>query len=127
LPEKFIVTGIGSQIDPGTAPYNAGYMIMPRYAADVVQTEACIPISTSNIVNGIKIKVFPNPATDQLVINTDVALEELVVYNMLGQEVISKPVNEMENTLDIEKLVPGCYFLTCIHKEKRRTVKFVKE
>ncbi|MFT4663458.1 MAG: plastocyanin [Polaribacter sp.] len=126
LPDMFIVTGIGSQIDPGTAPYNAGYMIMPRYAADVVETEACEVTSTSNLED-LRIKVFPNPATNQLFINTDVALEELVVYNMLGQRVISKSVDQMENTLDIEKLTPGCYFLTCIHQDKMRTVKFVKE
>lgn len=126
LPERFIVTGIGSQIDPGTAPYNAGYMIMPRYAADVVETVACETVSTNDLAD-LKIKVFPNPATNHLTINTDVVLEKLVVYNMLGQEVIAKSVDQMENTLDIETLTPGCYFLTCIHQNKMRTVKFVKE
>jgi len=125
LPGQFIVTGIGSQIDPGTAPYNAGYMIMPRYAADVVETLACV--SSDAEPASLKINVYPNPATNELFINTDIALEELVVYNMLGQQVISKTVNQTENILDIGKLQSGCYFLTCIHQDKMRTVKFVKE
>jgi len=49
------------------------------------------------------------------------------VYNMLGQRMISKSVDQMQNKLDIEKLTPGCYLLTCIEQGKMRTVRFVKE
>jgi plastocyanin len=123
LPEAFHLTGIGSQIDPAS-PYNAGYMIMPRFAADL-SSEGCI-VSTNKELEQLKVVVFPNPANDHLTIYSDLDLEQLVVYNMLGQMVMTRQVTQSENRLNISILKPGTYMLTCIHQDKMKTMKFVK-
>ncbi|MFK7808524.1 MAG: lamin tail domain-containing protein [Saprospiraceae bacterium] len=122
FPLYFNATGIGSQIDPGTAPYNAGYMFMPRYNTDI----ETIVSSTKEVDNNLNITVYPNPAKEQLSIYSDVALEQIIVSNMLGQVLSVQTADRFNNQLNIQNLTPGCYLLTCIHQDKMKTLKFVK-
>jgi len=52
------------------------------------------------------ITVFPNPAADQLIIQAP-GLQEVVIYNILGHEVMRHTSNEIE----ISNLISGLYYL----------------
>jgi hypothetical protein len=71
--------------------------------------------------------ISPNPASSFITITTpqNQPVEEVIIYNHLGQKVLSaKPVN---NTVDVSKLKRGIYFLEVITPENRPGIKLVIE
>jgi hypothetical protein len=69
-----------------------------------------------NMLAALGLKIWPNPAAQQLYINTRVMPEELqvAVYDQLGRR-MSVPVQRDATllTLDISALAPGMYSLHC--------------
>lgn len=57
------------------------------------------------------VKMYPNPATNNLTIEANDAIEQVALYNMLGQEVVSKTTNNKVVTLDISSLQNGIYIV----------------
>ena len=59
------------------------------------------------------LQIFPNPASTQITIQ--IKESELgatvVIFNSLGQEVLADRLNAVSQTLNIEKLSEGFYFL----------------
>lgn len=55
------------------------------------------------------IKMYPNPATTRFTIDALASVEKVSVYNLLGQEVITKNTNSQQVTLDISDLQVGVY------------------
>lgn len=102
----FNLTGIGGQFD-SEAPFDSDYQLLPRYEEDLD-----IISSTVDQKLGSAIKVFPNPAREQLTIalDTDVAL--LSLRNALGQEVLRlMQVEAGTRTLSLDGMAPGLYTL----------------
>ena len=88
--------------------------------------DACFT-STQELIENITMKVFPNPATDFIAINTkeQQPVEEIIIYNHLGQKVLkAKPVN---NTMDVSELKPGIYFIELASQEWKGRNKFIKQ
>ena len=63
------------------------------------------------------ISFYPNPASDYLAINTNVDSLEVVVYNVMGQKVLSEKLISTEK-LDISKLQSGLYIVK-LYNQKR--------
>ncbi len=85
------------------------------------------PLATSIAVSS-SLKVFPNPAKENLYISNIVGLATANVFNLQGQKVLSVDLGAEENSIDISELEKGLYLLT-IHIEsgERITKKFIKE
>src|SRR5262249_50901277 len=63
--------------------------------------------------NDNSIKVFPNPAADQLTIEYDKLNRpspQFILYNSFGEEVMNRTLTAKTNTIDISKLPAGIYF-----------------
>lgn len=72
-----------------------------------------------------QVSLFPNPTTDLITINIKESnpIEEAIIYNHLGQKVITaKPIN---NTVNVSKLKPGIYFIEEATKDWRGRTKLV--
>jgi hypothetical protein len=69
------------------------------------------------------LKVYPNPVAHTIFISGDLGEFSIQIYNALGQEVLSRK-NSMN--IDVEHLNKGLYFITISEKNKRTTLKFVK-
>lgn len=56
--------------------------------------------------------LYPNPANDQvtIVLDENVKADEVVLYNMAGQTVMSQKINESQTTLSVRNLQSGIYF-----------------
>jgi len=72
-------------------------------------------LGTNDLTASSTIKVFPDPATDYITINTsNTSIESLEIYNIVGEEVqlpggnISFGTNDIK--LDVNELKPGIYF-----------------
>ncbi|MEO6306123.1 MAG: T9SS type A sorting domain-containing protein [Bacteroidia bacterium] len=75
------------------------------------------------------LKVFPNPATDQLSIEVAQLLNEssFSLYNINGQEIINQNINELKTQIDISKLAKGVYYLKIKNVNGVQVKKIIKE
>jgi hypothetical protein len=79
------ISGIGGQFD-NSAPYNSGYQLFPRYAADITEGgEECITsISESEQVI---VSLYPNPVVDNLNISSNIAVSHVRIMDISGRMV----------------------------------------
>ena len=73
------------------------------------------------LINGLKI--YPNPVVETLYISGNLTGFKVQIYNALGQEVLS--LKDVSN-IDVSNLNNGLYFIKIATKNKRTTLKFVK-
>jgi hypothetical protein len=67
--------------------------------------------------NGIKI--FPNPVSDQLKIESDLYLiKEIKIVDLPGKTVYQSKVNNKQSIIDINDLTPGIYFIQIVDEQK---------
>ncbi len=84
-----------------------------------------VPLS----IDGVKGSFFtlsPNPAADFIQINSTSTIDTIEIYNSLGQRVMSD-VTVSNNTIDINKLDSGIYFMKATSSERAQTLKFIKK
>ena len=53
-------------------------------------------------------------------------IEKITLFNVLGEEVLSKEVNAQNFDMDISILIPGSYFAKLYSKGQSQTIKLVK-
>ncbi len=70
------------------------------------------------------IKIFPNPASNQLNINASQPLERIEMYSVSGKFIMSE--TDFSNPIDISKLPSGLYFIKISSKNGILTKKFIK-
>lgn len=60
---------------------------------------------------GCKIKVYPNPATDHVKIETSSAINDgtAIIYNLNGQKLIEQSINDSNAEINTENLAVGVY------------------
>jgi hypothetical protein len=75
------------------------------------------------------LKVFPDPATDNITIEfSDKNSEnEISIYNVQGQLIIHRSISGGKTGMDISSFVKGMYMIKVINRNKIETTKFVKE
>ena len=86
------------------------------------------PSSVASIENNKQPEVFPNPATNELVIKTNgTGYTNLVISNMVGQQVMQSNITNNETTLNISGLPVGVYYITLAGETGEKVVKFAKQ
>jgi hypothetical protein len=85
--------------------------------------------SSARAVNNIGIEkplvVYPNPAQQELKVNTDLQGTLVQVFDMGGRQVITLKPNS--NSIDISRLTPGVYTLVVTKNGSRTTRQFIKQ
>lgn len=92
-------TTVVGQVEPGTTT-QLGYAAVPD--------NALLGIENSPFSN---FSFSPNPATDRLVLNAAANIQRIEIYNTLGQQVISRELNESNTVLNIGTLQAGTYVM----------------
>lgn len=82
----------------------------------------CYPASVSDM-KYLPYKLYPNPASDKLTIETTSYIESVEVLNMVGQKVITKSYRDKKVELDISSLPKGVYTLRINNDHIERVVK----
>jgi hypothetical protein len=116
-----------------------------NYNVQVANVNGCKIAAGINIILGIQnfsndniISLYPNPATDELLIsgNWKSATGNLIIFNVLGEAIYASVINrkQVRRTLDFFgetincKLFPaGIYFVQVVNESGRWTGRFVKE
>jgi type IX secretion system substrate protein len=78
------------------------------------------------INNSTDIIIYPNPTTGVLNITTTAANANIEVYNVMGQNVLSKTLNNGTNTIDIGNLNNGVYCIQIFQNNTLTISKVVK-
>lgn len=73
----------------------------------------------------INLAVYPNPAVDVLKIDSDVKIEQFQIFSITGQLMIAE--STQGNSINIEVLTPGIYFLRVTADLKTATSRFIKQ
>jgi len=74
-----------------------------------------------------KIKLYPNPANNILNIQAGSNVQSVSVYNILGQEVLNRTLNNTTATIDISSLNIGVYVIKALIDGNVVSSKFIKE
>lgn len=98
---------------------------------DSICFKELIPTNTEKIESEFYLKIFPNPTDNQLVIkNTsqNILSGKLKITDLTGRIFIEKQIRFKEEIRieEVEKLVPGIYFLSLETDEGRMVNKFIK-
>jgi hypothetical protein len=70
---------------------------------------------------------YPNPVKDVLNLSYVSDITSVAVYNMLGQQVLSKEVNAAETTVDMSALADGAYIVQAAAGNTVKTLKVIKK
>ncbi len=80
--------------------------------------------SITNISNDVSFIISPNPCENMLYINTDIS-GNVGVFNQLGQLTKSFNVVAVENTIAIDELPAGCYFIIFKSRSTMKSQKII--
>ena len=70
-------------------------------------------VGTSDIAKEIGLKIYPNPASDFILVSLDrlLDLSEFALLNIYGQKIKSGKLVARRNSISMKGLSPGNYFL----------------
>jgi hypothetical protein len=100
---------------------NAGFV----YVDNILFTTTSILNTNSFEVS--KVKLYPNPTSNILNVEASAAIQSLSVFNVLGQEVISRTATENIVSLDLSNLQAGIYVIKTNVDGTVSSTKFVKK
>ena len=83
-------------------------------------------LSNTTFNNG-NFKSFPNPVKDILNLSYDKNISSAAVYNLVGQEVLTKAINSNQSQIDMTNLSAGTYFVRVTADNQVKTIKVIKE
>jgi hypothetical protein len=123
--DALYIAGGFKNINNDTTIKNFARLVCPDFDA----VSGCISGLKESSLNRLNLKVFPNPANDELFVETDynVKIERLSITNTLGEEIFKALNPELRDRLDISFLPKGIYFLSAENKQGRSVFKVVKE
>ena len=70
---------------------------------------------------------YPNPVSDILNVSSTHDINEVTVFNLLGQQLFAKTVNASKGQIDMSSLASGTYLVKVRSGDKIETIKVIKE
>jgi carboxypeptidase T len=75
-------------------------------------------VSVNEVRNDLQVKVYPNPATNEVRIIHDLGNEIIIkVFDLQGNMVLQKSHVDSRIKLDVSMLSPGSYLISCEHRD----------
>jgi subtilisin-like proprotein convertase family protein len=69
---------------------------------------------------------YPNPVNNTLTLNAQKDIQNVVMYNMLGQQVMRTTPNAVNSEVDMSALNPGAYFVQVTINNTTETIRIIK-
>ena len=80
---------------------------------------------SNNTIEGFK--YYPNPTTNVINLNAKENIENVAIFNVLGQKVVNQNINAASTQIDVDHLNAGTYIMMVTVDGKTGTYKIVKE
>ena len=119
LKGKGLHTGLELVVTFNPAPVNHGYKIK---RVDV-EGQPVIDAIAENVVS---FNVYPNPVSDNLVIETEANIEAVTIYTVTGVVVYSE-VDFNNNTIDVSDFANGVYIMKVRTENGEAVQRFIKK
>jgi hypothetical protein len=114
-------TSIVDAIDYPEQTTDISYARIPNGTGDfqfmdpTFNSENSISTNTINIASEMQeIKIYPNPASNEITVLSNIELANISIYNQSGQKVMDHSLNSRETKIDISQLPIGMYFILTI-------------
>ncbi|MEI7508958.1 MAG: M12 family metallo-peptidase [Flavobacterium sp.] len=90
---------------------------------------SCMPnLSVNNYKDYVDFMYYPNPSNGKVIISSKTILNEVLVYNLMGQLLFDSKVNDLNTTIDISSFSLGTYFFkTKFEGNKEANFKVIRE
>ncbi|MXN91398.1 T9SS type A sorting domain-containing protein [Flavobacterium sp. Sd200] len=100
----------------------------PYYFGDIEDYGVYISstLSAEELLAKNQIILSPNPATNSFVLNSDVEIETVTLYNIMGQKVCYKQLNSAQSVIDVSQLSAGAYMVHATASGKTSVLKLIK-
>lgn len=72
-------------------------------------------------------KMYPNPTTDIINVANNASIQNVQVYNLLGQKVLDQTINGTSEQINVSTLQSGSYLLQVTSEGQTGTYKFIKQ
>ena len=87
-----------------------------------------VDVALSNAgFNANSFTFYPNPVKDVLTLSYDTEIQKVSVFNLLGQEVMTKSVNANLGQIDMSALSEGTYLVKVTADNATKTIKVIKQ
>ncbi|MEM5563701.1 T9SS type A sorting domain-containing protein [Psychroserpens sp. AS72] len=84
-------------------------------------------LSTSEIDNFQAFNYYPNPVKNELVLEAQHTIDNVRVFNLLGQLVIAETPNVASKNINMAQLQTGAYFVEVTIGNTTKTIRIIKE
>ncbi len=84
------------------------------------------PLATENFSLG-HLKIYPNPAKEQVFIQADTNIEKVTIFDLLGKTIKSTWLNGNSATIDISEISSGLYLIEITDGSSRNVSKLIIE
>ncbi|HLP65117.1 T9SS type A sorting domain-containing protein [Flavobacterium sp.] len=117
----------------GLTPGDTVYIAVWRYSFLGGGTNGSFVISAydaslSNVdFESSSLRAYPNPVRDVLNLSYTQNITKVEVINLLGQQVIAKPMNATQSQIDMSHLPNGTYLVRVTADDQVKTIKVIKE
>ncbi|WP_395065053.1 T9SS type A sorting domain-containing protein [Flavobacterium sp.] len=111
--------------------------VIPNAASIYFDYNAPITTNTASttVVSNLSIENFafsnfnyyPNPVKNSLTISNSSVIDAIELTSILGQNILSKKINDLQTELNISSLSKGIYFVKVSSQGQEKIVKIIKE
>jgi len=103
-----------------------------KNGTQILSKSTCVKANINNLVKtvtNILSDIYPNPVRESLTITTKESLSGALVtiYDIFGNELLNKDINNSKTIINVDKLTSGIYFLRLTNDKKIEVRKFIKE
>jgi hypothetical protein len=88
---------------------------------------SCATVGTQDYNMNELFTYYPNPVNNTLTLKGAKAIQDVAVYNMLGQEVLRTAPNMVNSDVDMSNLKAGTYFVKVTVENATKTIKIIKK
>lgn len=118
--------------DPANWPFGHGPQgdVIRIYNFVRLVRDAVVSTVNNNLNGNNNMKIYPNPATDQITVNVSISNPEMSnfkIFNLMGEVIYSEALELTESsTFNVAQFSPGLYFIVIITTTEIYTGRFVK-
>ena len=114
-------------LTPGSTLYIGVWKWGTSLDGDFLLSAYDASLLSNNTFDNENFKSFPNPVKDVLNLSYDKNISNVTVFNLVGQEVLTKAINSNQSQIDMTSLSAGTYFVRITADNQVKTLKVVKE
>ena len=81
----------------------------------------------TNSFDNANFTYYPNPVKNVLNLSYTQDITSVSIFNLLGQEMLTKSINATQGTIDMSNMTSGAYFVKVTADNQTKTIKVIKE